>query len=428
MVLVAEGRVVLETLMIERSHFLVIEGFEITGSSRGITLGACDSVVIRRNYIHDITNYGIMNYRSDRTLIEHNRIERSSIEHGIYLSDSGTGVVVSDNFIAHTQINGIHMNGALVSPVVRRNVIFRSGTYPAFEGGAGITYIGGASDGLITNNLLIDVGGQGMTVLSSGAKIRNNVLDGWTWSGILTSASTTHLELTNNIFVSASASPLGIDASARPSLKADYNFYVLGSQAITGSEPFATWQASGQDMHGQTGASPFAHTNAGREPNAALYALAPQSSAVDTGAPELEDAFLPPGLGERRSDLGIFGGPDNNWTSGSIPELPDGGVPGPADSSTPGPIDATSVASDSGLVVADAGATMLGDVGPGATSDAASSGIDAGERPGVDAARPPEEPVGSGCGCGVAPVAAGVLGWAWAGVPLLRWRRGRRQE
>ncbi|MBI5542382.1 MAG: right-handed parallel beta-helix repeat-containing protein [Deltaproteobacteria bacterium] len=360
--LLAEGTVILDargsaqesvpasasSLSISSSSNLLVEGFELTSGRRGIFLSACDSVVLRGNHVHDVNEKGIVVSTSAKTTVSGNRIERIADHSGIASEGTSLELLITDNVVVDTHIHGIVIADTALSPIVRRNIVQRSGVYPSFEGGAGA---------LIENNLLIDIGGQGMTVLSPDAIIRNNVLDEWTWSGILANEETLNLALENNIFRSSAATVVEMPTAARATLDADYNQYVLGSQSFTASESFADWQATGQDLHGFLGPAPFVSDNAQREASAVVYTLRTCAAAVDHGSPALEDADQPPGLGAARSDLGIFGGPGNGWAASEMGSV-DAGCPGDAGSDSAdaregspdvrGPADGSSLSTDGG--------------------------------------------------------------------------------
>ena len=90
--------------------------------------------------------------KGDGTTIAENTIERSHVEHGIYISGAGKQVTVSKNVIRDTHINGIHVNGVVAAPVISDNKLERIGSFPTKEGGAALTLIGGTSAPVVSGN------------------------------------------------------------------------------------------------------------------------------------------------------------------------------------------------------------------------------------------------------------------------------------
>ena len=305
-------------ILIQNSSHVILKGIEIQGAERGITIGNAMDISILGCHIHDVRNYGIMNYKSAGTRMAGNRISRSLKEHGIYISGQAQDIQIRENIIADSHINGIHCNGRITSSIIERNQFYRIGTYPSKEGGAAVTMVNGASDALIQNNLFVDIYGQGFTVSGAGVKIINNVFHNVAWSVILGIQGVSNLEFINNIVIEGKAVPFQIHGGGLVSFACDYNYYCLKNQPFYESHGekmnWRQWRNKGFDSHSVQGKMPFTTTT--NIPKELLfdYLPAPDSIAVDGGMPELKDGRIPPGLGGIRSDLGIFGGPGNGWS------------------------------------------------------------------------------------------------------------------
>jgi len=188
------------SLLLQNSSNIEITNLNIAGAARGITLGNCTNVTISKNYIHDISNYGIMNYKSSGTSITDNTIERSSLEHGIYISADASNIRITNNTIRDTHVNGIHINGNITAPLVENNTLERIGSYPTKEGGAAITFVGGVTAPIARNNIFKAIHGHAITLDAPNALITSNTFQSCDWSAILALPNATNMTLTNNRF------------------------------------------------------------------------------------------------------------------------------------------------------------------------------------------------------------------------------------
>lgn len=304
---------------IGKSSNLILRGFELAGGNRGITLGNCQSIRIENNIIHDVGNYGVMSYYSNDTVIRHNHIFRSFIEHGVYISGPATGLIVSDNLIEDTHINGLHMNGEIIKPLVERNIFVRIGCFPSKEGGAAITFINGAQEGTIRNNLFIDIYGQGIIVSSPKLIINNNIFDGVSWSVLLALPGAANMEFRGNIVREKHTIPFQFADGILATFKANYNWYDMGGQPMFEEDSskrtltHTQWLKEGMDTASYNEPAPFKYERYSQKPIQNNYLLNESSKAIDAGPPDTNDSKRPPGLSGERSDIGIYGGPGNNW-------------------------------------------------------------------------------------------------------------------
>jgi hypothetical protein len=147
--------------------WLVIEGLELRNGSEGVKLMNTHDIILRKNYIHDNANQGILG-ASARVTIDQNVIARTGLqssqfhEHGIYMQ--GTDIAITNNLIDSNHAYGIQI--AAYS--------YNSGTHAVPE-------YAGATNWLISNNTIAlqDVRG-GIIVWNagtapSGITVQNNI-------------------------------------------------------------------------------------------------------------------------------------------------------------------------------------------------------------------------------------------------------------
>jgi len=172
---------------VEGGHWIVIEGFTVTGRTRaGIRAVLCSHVTIRDNVCDANGTWGIFTGFCDDLLIEGNRTSNSGDEHGIYVSNSGDRPVIRGNTIWGNHANGIHMNGdvsqggdgIISNAIVEDNIIRDNGA----GGGSGIN-CDGVQGSLIRNNLIVDSHASGISLYridgggpSSGNRVLNNTV------------------------------------------------------------------------------------------------------------------------------------------------------------------------------------------------------------------------------------------------------------
>lgn len=247
------------SILMEKCSYIEFRNLDISGATRGMTLGSSHHIKVTKSSIHDISNYGIMNYRTSDVLIDGNVIERSSVEHGIYISGSATGVKVTNNTVRDTHVNGIHVNGVVVAPVVENNILERTGRYPTAAGGAGITFIGGVTSPTVRNNTFRNVHGQGITIDATDGLIAFNTFEGNSWSSILTMANATNLKLDSNKFQDLNVIPLQFSTKILSNLVATNNTYSIKTGIVCNNTntnkriTLTEWKAMGFDGVAPTG-------------------------------------------------------------------------------------------------------------------------------------------------------------------------------
>lgn len=239
-------------IIIDKSSDIIVEQLTISGFERGITLGGCRSVTVQSNNIHDVGNYGVMCYKSNDIKIFNNKIDKSYREHGIYISHSGVNIELSGNYIRDTHINGIHINGAIIKPIITNNHLERTGSFPTKEGGAGLTLVGGTSDPTVTGNTFRDIYGQSITLDAPNAIIKDNTFESYAWSGILALPKAQNLKMANNKFQDPKVIPLQFSSSTISSLQASGNHYYYSGPVCQEKESKRTytikeWRDLGKD-------------------------------------------------------------------------------------------------------------------------------------------------------------------------------------
>src|SRR5215470_17250815 len=157
-----------DNIWVRDVDYIVIDGFESTAAPRaGIAVqGEPDAnatgVVIHNCVCHNNTRWGIFTGFARDLLIEGNETSYSSIEHGIYVSNSGDRPTVRRNLVHHNNASGIQLNadpaemgpdpndpmgdGIITGALVELNIIHDNGA----AGGASIN-LASVRSSLISN-------------------------------------------------------------------------------------------------------------------------------------------------------------------------------------------------------------------------------------------------------------------------------------
>lgn len=302
---------------LEGADWIVIEGFEVTGVDRaGIRSVLNHHVVIRGNHAHHNGRWGIFTGFSDDLLIENNITTHSTLEHGIYVSNSGDRPVIRNNVTAFNRSNGIHMNGdisqggdgVISSAVVEGNTIYENGA----GGGSGIN-CDGVQNSLIQNNLLYDNHASGISLYridgggaSTGNRVINNTVivasDG-RWALNIRDGATGAAVL-NNIFYNHHSyrGSISVSADSLSGLVSDYNVVMDRFTTSDGAsvQTLAQWRTNtGQDQHSLISSPAALFVSAATDD----YHLSASSPAIDRGtsqfapASDLEGRPRPQGAG-----------------------------------------------------------------------------------------------------------------------------------
>lgn len=309
---------------LEGASYMTVRGFTVNGRTRaGIRAVTCNHVTISNNRMDQNGRWGILTGFCDDLVIEDNVTSRSTVEHGIYVSNSGDRPVIRRNISWGNRANGIHMNGdaeqggdgVISNALVEANLIHGNGQG---GGGSGIN-MDGVRDSLIRNNLIHASHASGISLYridgggaSSGNRVLNNTVlvasDG-RWALNIQDGSSGNI-VRNNILWNAHGSRGSIDISSNslPGFDSDYNV-VMDRLTTNGGDSVLTlaqWRAqTGQDAHSRV-ATPAQLFVA---PTQDDYHLAAASPALDVGetradvTADLEGVTRPQGAG---TDVGAY--------------------------------------------------------------------------------------------------------------------------
>ena len=244
--------------------WITIEGFEIRDGYNGIKYHNLHDSVIRRNWLHDNGQSGILGIGSTRVLITQNRVNHngpfvtdpnSNQTHGIYAH--GSALTITNNVIYDNLGYGLQQNGSSTS-------VYSSTKHAGPE-------FAGAANWIVANNTFAYNKNRGGMVV---------------WGALCTNA-----RIENNIFyensVSRSASPQGIEfvgAGGSTGITVRNNhFYTSGSGGTIamGSNGPADLVSSGNIIN----VSPPAFVNGGSNalPASPDFRLTAQSPAINKG-------------------------------------------------------------------------------------------------------------------------------------------------
>ena len=169
-----------DAVLISESSYVTWENIRIQEAPRaGLRVSASNHVTVRDNVFANNQRWGLFTDFSDDLLIEGNESFGATIEHGIYVSNSGDRPIIRGNVIHDNYANGLHMNGdisqggdgVISSAVVEGNYIFNNGV----GGGSGIN-MDGVQSSLLRNNLIVNAHASGISMyqIDGGVCSRNN--------------------------------------------------------------------------------------------------------------------------------------------------------------------------------------------------------------------------------------------------------------
>jgi hypothetical protein len=235
---------------IQDSAFLILDGIEFSGGSRGIRLSASSDITIRNCHIHHTAanaisaNDGGNDYA--RLTIVHNEIDHAGdTAEGLYLGCNEDGCRVHDSLVANnyihdllgptvTQGDGIEIKAGSYANIVRDNVIHDT-AYP------GITLYHVAGHGapnIIERNLVWNSGNNGIQV-TADAIVRNNIVLSAADGGIAISpqqgGTPGNLHIVNNTVLKANGDALHISGVGGPIVVANNALYAASGNAVFAS-------------------------------------------------------------------------------------------------------------------------------------------------------------------------------------------------
>lgn len=249
---------------LEGSSYITITGFNITGMARAGIRAVQDTNVVISNNVTDKNGYwGIFTSFSNNVTISNNTASRSTIQHGIYVSNTSTGAVVTGNYVwgnkdAGIQFNGdVSMGGAgvITNAVIMNNTVAGNGS-----GGGSALNFDGLQNSLIANNILTGNLAGGITLFQSDASAgsTNNLVANNTvvmastarWAININTGSTGNQVYNNILFNQNTArGSITITPDSLAGFKSDYNLVSIFN--LDGSNlTLAKWQTkTGQDAH-----------------------------------------------------------------------------------------------------------------------------------------------------------------------------------
>lgn len=232
---------------IVNSSFLLIDGVEFSGGSRGIRLTNSSDLTIRNCHVHDTAANAISandggNVYARLTFV-HNEIDHTGdTGEGFYLGCNDDACRVHDSLVANnyihdlngstiTQGDGIEIKAGSYANIVRDNVIHDTG-YP------GITLYhvnGNGAPNIIERNLVWNSGDNGIQV-TADAIVRNNIVLSAAAEGIGIHASqggsVGNLVIVNNTVLKANGDALHISDVAGSVLVANNALYAANGNAV----------------------------------------------------------------------------------------------------------------------------------------------------------------------------------------------------
>ncbi len=232
------------------SAFLVFDGIEFSGGSRGIRLTASSDITIRNCHVHDTAANAISANDSGsdyaRLAFIHNEIDHTgNTGEGFYLGCEGDACRMHDSLVAGnyihdltgptvTQGDGIEIKFGSYANVVRDNVIHDT-AYP------GITLYGVNGHGarnVIERNLVWHSGDNGIQA-DSDATIRNNIVLSSVAASIGANAppgiTPGNLDIINNTLINAQYDAIHLSGVGAAILIANNALYANGHNAVFAS-------------------------------------------------------------------------------------------------------------------------------------------------------------------------------------------------
>ena len=229
------------------SSFLVIDGVEFSGGSRGIRLTNSSDITIRNCHVHDTAANAISANDGGnvyaRLEFVHNEIDHAGdTAEGFYLGCNDDACRVHDSLVANNYIHdlngptvsqgdGIEIKAGSYANVVRDNVI-HDVAYP------GITLYhtnGNGAPNIIERNVVWNSGDNGIQV-TADAIVRNNIVLSAAAAGIGIHASqggtVGNLTIVNNTVLKASGDALHISDVAGAVLVANNALYAASGNAV----------------------------------------------------------------------------------------------------------------------------------------------------------------------------------------------------
>ena len=258
--------------------YVTLNGFDIelngsTASRAGIWGGGyagsnVNGLVIENNTVNGADWWGILFGFISNSQIVGNTVSNTQVQHGIYLGNSPTNDLISDNTCFNNRGCGIEINADKTQggPGVATGIVISDNRlYNNAQGiGAAINF-DGVQNSIIENNLIYNANRNGIALYQidgadcpTGDTIVNNTIvqngngaTGYAAISLLNGAANT--TILNNVLSSAE-NAMSIDSGSQSGLNSDYNVFGASGIDPTGDSysnnvNFSSWQAMGYDQH-----------------------------------------------------------------------------------------------------------------------------------------------------------------------------------
>ncbi|MEO7934874.1 MAG: right-handed parallel beta-helix repeat-containing protein [Dokdonella sp.] len=232
---------------IRNSSYLIIDGIEFSGGSRGIRLQASSDITMRNCHVHHTAANAVSandigsNYA--RLIFVHNEIDHAGeTAEGFYLGCNDDGCRIHDSLVANNHIHdltgptvnqgdGIEIKAGSYANIVRDNVIHDT-AYP------GITLYhvnGNGAPNIIERNVIWNSGDNGIQV-TADAIVRNNIVLSATAHGIDAHPSqggvVGNLVIVNNTVLKVNGDAIHINGVSGSVLIANNALYANNGRAV----------------------------------------------------------------------------------------------------------------------------------------------------------------------------------------------------
>jgi hypothetical protein len=285
-----------DAVYIEASSYVAWQNIRVQDAPRaGLRVSVSNHVTIADNVFANNQRWGLFTDFSDDLLIEGNESFGATIEHGIYVSNSGDRPTIRGNVIHNNHANGLHMNGdesqggdgVITSPLIEGNYIYDNGV----GGGSGIN-MDGVQSATIRNNIITNAHASVISmyqidggICSRNNKIYNNTIvvaaDG-RWAINIPNAGCTGNKIISNILYSNQSyrGSINLAAGAETGFESDYNVLEGVFTRDDGDSilSLSQWRALGYDIHSKTATPAQLFVNSSSD-----FHLKAGSPAIDAG-------------------------------------------------------------------------------------------------------------------------------------------------
>ena len=255
---------------LESASYINVEGFTVDNTSGTITRAGIravndTNVLIENNTAENCGQWAIFSGFSNNLDIVDNVASGSTVQHGIYVSNTCSNPAIIGNTVFGNNESGIELNGdaseggtgIITGALIEDNIIYDNGA----AGGSAIN-CDGVQNSEILNNLMYGNQAGGIALFQTdggGPSINNIVADNTIVSPSngrfdLNIQDVSGISVYNNIFYNsnAAAGSIEVPGGSLSGFTSNYNVIVNAFSANGGSsiETLSQWQSStGQDLH-----------------------------------------------------------------------------------------------------------------------------------------------------------------------------------